>query len=222
MEDVDKYLSSRRDLIKIGATAAVAGLAGCSGDNDGNNKENSDPTDSETPTDEPDTEVDDPTATEEPETQDSDTSNQNSGASSLIEENEPQIEEDYEAEIDRSLPNEGWIEIENPEEQIPRENYNLEDYPHLQLLEDEENNFNAYDPENEAVYLIWLELADQDGIGLTAFQIKDYEKEEYTQSLASSQYTDQGLDIEGILGEVVEGVNDVPEDLDEQYADLLT
>jgi len=227
MEDVEEYLSSRRKFIKTGTTATLTGLtAGCSGGNDGNSGGSS--PDTGTSTDETGAEAEsDQSATEEDdagngtESTETPSSEQSSGSSSLLEEDEPQVESEYEKRIDKAIPNEGWIEIENPEEQIPRENYDLENYPNLQLLKDEDHGFNAYDPENEAVYLIWLEY--ENGIGLTAFQITDYGSEDgFTQSLGSDQYTDQSADIEGILSEVVESVDDVPKNLDEEYAQLLT
>jgi hypothetical protein len=214
MEDVDEYLSSnRRTFLKTAATATAAGLAGCSGDEGGNGGNTDTSTDTENPTEQPST--DEGTETKSTETSGSE---QDSGVSSLYDEDEPQTESEWEEGTFSVYSPEGWIEMENPEEQIPRENYDLEDFPHLEELEG--NDVDVYDSENEAIYIAWIENEGQTTI--TAFHVKDYEDNVARSSDGSHTYRDDNADIEGILGEVVEGVDDVPEDLDEEYVQLLT
>jgi len=214
MEDVDKYLSSRRDLIKIGATAAVAGLAGCSGNNDGNGEDTINSTDTENPADEPGTQEDDPTASEEPGTQDNETSSteQDNGDSSLYEEDEPQAE----AEWDDGIYLDAWIEMENPSEQIPEENYDIDEFPNLEIFEE----VDTYAGENEAIYLGWLDTGDR--VELGGFVVRDYENSnEQDSTSGSAQYTDQSADVGRILEEVIKGVDDVSEDISDEYIEIL-
>lgn len=218
----------RREFVAGVGIAIAAAIAGCSssGDSteeDGNSGDEGGTTSSDTATSTPEI-TDSPTATEDESGSQDNTTTDGKGSkgSSLVEEDETEIEEEYEKNIDEFISNEGWIELENPDEQIPKENYNFEDYPSLQLLVDEDTYFNAYDPENVAVYLYWVEYDGKMGLG--AFQIKEYDEsgEGSRGSAGSDKYTDQSADIKGILGEVVEGVDDVPEDLDEEYVELLT
>jgi hypothetical protein len=208
----------RREFVAGVGTTIAAAVAGCSGDGgspDGGGDTGGDSA-TETPTSTPEP-TDNSTAT------DSNTTDGEANAiTTLLEDDEPEIEKEYEANISNAVPASGWIEMENPAEQIPKENYDFEEYPNLQILVDEDEDINAYDPDLKAVYLFWLSYDGK--IGLGGFQVMDYEPESdgAKHFLGSDKYTDESADIEGILSEVVEGVNDVPEDLDEEYVELLT
>jgi len=219
MEDIDEYLSSRRNLIKTGATAAVAGLAGCSGDDGGSE----DSTNTSTDTEQPSTEGgSDPTENDNSSNETSDgqqTEEQNSGVDSLLEEDESEAEADLEHrqwDADDSISAaDAWIEMESPSEQIPEENYDFNEFPNLQVFEE----IDLYSDENEAVYLFW---ADTDGkIALGAANVTNYKNEEGNVSDGSRAYTDQSADIERILDEVIEGVDDISENISDGYAEIL-
>lgn len=219
MEDVDEYLSSRRNFIKTGATAAIAGLAGCSGDDGGNGGNTNNSTDTENPAEQPGTEEgSDPTETNNPGTETSDgqqTEDPNSEASSLYEEDETEAEVQWENDTFNAFANDGWIEMENPSEQIPEDNYDFEEFPNLQIFEEIE----IYSDNNEAVYLAWADTGER--VELGAFQVSDYESGDGTGTSGSGQYTDQSADTRRILEEVIEGVDDVSEDISDEYAEIL-
>jgi hypothetical protein len=227
MKNIPSDISSRRKFLAGVTSVAIAGLAGCSGDGEnGNGGGTSEQSDTGTPTEEPsDAEGgNDPTATEGEGTETGTSgSDQDNGVSDLQEEDESEAEEEVEYDMFEAdapiYPNDAWIEMENPSEQIPQENYDFSEFPNLQIFEE----IDIYSDENEAVYLVWLEDEDE-RIVLGAGKVADYDNREASGNKTtdgSQAYTDQSADIERILGEVVEGVDDVSENISEEYAEIL-
>ncbi|MEE6209038.1 hypothetical protein U3A55_02550 [Salarchaeum sp. III] len=209
----------RRSFVRIGGLIGIGILAGCSGNNNENNNGNSGSSTTGTPTEEPGAEGgSDPTATEgdgtgTEESNTTTTDGSNGDAPEKYEEDESQAEQTLEGYWDDTY--EGWIEFKELGEQLPQENYTLEEFPELAILEE---RFDAYSEEHEAVYLAWLEL--EDGLSLQAHVIED---DSYTKPMSdeSHGYIDGDADVEGVLTEVVEGYNDVSPEIDEEYAEVL-
>ncbi len=235
MEEVDEFLSSersRREVLAGAGSAAVAAIAGCSGD-ENNNTENPGSNSTDGATDEPGSgEESDPTGTEGGSSGTEDGNQSTGEGNSGTEESGPESYDDDEsqAEIEGEdiLTNNylGWIEFEDPSEQLPQDNYSIEEYPSLAALisedsESSEANFNVYEDDFETVYFMWLEDGDLegDGIGILIQGVEDFDGQIHQDY--SGSHTDQGADLEGILRNVVEGYNDVSPNLDEEYAEIL-
>jgi len=121
-----------------------------------------------------------------------------------------------------------WIEFENPEEQIPQENYSLEDFPSLEVLlyDDGGEGNNAYDPDNETVYLGWGEKNNFDGkMTLDVAVIYEWgdsiQDSDLHAEISPGSADEPEANIEGILTEVVEGYNEVSDNMEEEYRELL-
>jgi len=228
MEDVDEYLSSRRNFIKTGATAAVAGLAGCSGDDTGNSET---PTDTGTSTDEPTTEVGDSTTTdeEEPET------GAEEGTSTETGQNYEDEDHEYESTIEEDLLNwaeYSWLEFEDPSEQIPTE-FSAEDYPVINAAF-EETGF--YEDDVLTAYIATTFRSPRDDVDTESqhFDIVlitdgrdhgDWNEGEGTGVGHYEQLTEAILEedeprLMEFLDEAVNGYSDAAEYLDEEMAEL--
>jgi len=221
----------RRSFVRIGGLIGIGVLAGCSGNGNENNNGNSGSSTTGTATEEPGAEESDPTATEGDGTGTED-GNQNTGEGSetgdqnleQYDDTEPEIEAQYEEERrDRVTLN--WMEFENPEEQIPQENYSLEEFPTLDILQYDgggEDGNNAYDPENETVYLGWAEKDGKMALDVAViYEWGDSLEESELHSEVSTNHTEEEADIEGILRDVIEGYNEVSENMEEEYRELL-
>jgi hypothetical protein len=226
----------------VGGLIGIGALAGCSGsggggtadsaetdstaDEDEGGSETGDGTEGETDPAEETNETGDGTeeGTEDSTTETSDTGDQNLDQ---YEDDEPEMEARYEEERQDQITF-NWMEFENPEEQIPQENYSLEDFPALEVLQydnDGEGN-NAYNPENETVYLGWLEKNNFDGkMTLDVAVIYEWgdsiEDSDLHAEISPRSADEPEANIEGILTEVVEGYNEVSDNMEEEYRELL-
>ena len=212
----------RRDFVRVSGIIGVGALAGCSGDGGNETPEGTEPGS---------------TTDEEQETTGTANGTEVESKSSTTESDQPEnsnvekyedTESEAEVEGEKILSNNylGWIEFEKPSEQIPQENFSIEEYPSLATLvsddsESSEANFNIYEDDFETVYLMWLEDGDleNDGRGILVQGVENFDSapsQDY-----SGSHTNQGADIEGIFRNVVNGYTDVDPELDGEYAEIL-
>lgn len=223
----------RRDFVRIGGTIGIGALAGCSG-NGGDETPDSAETDSTADNGEGSPETGDGTEPAEEtnetgdgtdgQTDDSTTEAGGTGGQRLdqYEDDEPEMEARYEEERqDRILLN--WMEFENLEEQIPQENYSLEEFPTLEILEYDNGGGNdAYNPENETVYLGWGEKDGKTALDVAViYEWGDSIEDSELHAEVSTNHTEAEADMEGILRDVVEGYNEVSDKMEEEYRELL-
>lgn len=202
----------RRAVLRAVGVGISAGFAGCSGSGDDGSE--SEPSNSETAN--PDN-SDTPDETAETGTGENTTGSPEQTA------NPPEQYEDDESEAEiegeERLTNfyQGWIEFEEFSDQVPPENYTLEEFPSLEILDAE---VTAYSDDNIAVYLSWGPDRNEN-LTLVVQAVQSYEETDGTQEDYSNVYMDGDADIEGILREVIEGFTDVSPNLDEEYAEIL-
>lgn len=229
MEDVDEYLSSRRNFIKTGTAAAVAGLAGCSGDKDGNGESS---TDTETSTDEPGAEGgSDPTATDE-----GSEATTEEGTSTETGQNYEDSDHEYETILEEDLLNYAeynWLEFENSGEQIPQDEFSEEEYPVMSAAF-EETDFYADDVLTAYIATVFRSPRDDIDTESQHFDIllitDDREFEEWSEGgdngvghyeALTEDILDQGEpNLMEFLDDAVNGYSDAPEYLDEEMAEL--
>lgn len=215
MKDDNKRSVFRRGFLTATGTAVTTGLAGCMGDEgdpsskDGTSKEASTPTQETT------------------ENNNTGTGNQESSQldkSPLYEEDES----DTEKETERGYTSlaEGWIELENPSEQLPEEYIESEDFPGLSVLEVGESplDIDPYDTENGSTYIFWGAYP-KDGtyLGVDVWESDEYEERDGAKT--TTVYKDGDpippSDIDEILEEAVKGVTDVSQNISDEHARIL-
>lgn len=215
----------RRDFVRAGGVIGIGVLAGCSG-NGGNKTSEGTGTDQGGNNGTPDTEEGTPEETTDADAEEStatETDEPDGESTQSYEDDESELEAQLEEERqDRIFDN--WIEFENLAEQIPKQNYTLDEFPALEILQYKPTvgDNTAYDPENETVYLGW---GEKDGKMALDVQVV-YEwggslQDSSGHAEVSTNHTDEAADIEGILTNVVEGYTELSEDMEEEYRDLL-